>query len=161
MPGETVEEIDREFFAWLETIFAHEPELFGVRPVVEFPIRWLPGSAIEWKCCEVETAREEPRRPGNQAATGDCEETWNERNLSSDIVLWYPPNLAFADHVNCFDALNRSPRRDKDRKRWLALNRRLIARWSCSTTLFKYRTGRQRQCRPSSPVCLSSAITLG
>ena len=47
MPGETVEEIDREFFAWLETMFAREPDLFMVRPGVEFPIRWLPGSAIE------------------------------------------------------------------------------------------------------------------
>jgi acetylornithine deacetylase len=38
MPGESVDDIDREFFAWLDTL--------PVRPVVEHPIRWLPGSAL-------------------------------------------------------------------------------------------------------------------
>ncbi|MCL6507057.1 MAG: M20/M25/M40 family metallo-hydrolase [Bryobacteraceae bacterium] len=46
MPGETQEEVEREFFQWLEELPRQAPEHFPVRPQVEFPIRWLPGSAI-------------------------------------------------------------------------------------------------------------------
>jgi acetylornithine deacetylase len=38
MPGESIHDIDRDFFAWLDTL--------PVRPAVEHPIRWLPGSAL-------------------------------------------------------------------------------------------------------------------
>jgi acetylornithine deacetylase len=47
MPGEEREEIEREFFNWLETLVSERPELFPIKPEVEFPIRWLPGSAID------------------------------------------------------------------------------------------------------------------
>jgi acetylornithine deacetylase len=46
MPGEAVEDIDREFFEWLDSVAARSPHLFPVRPAVEFPIRWLPGSGL-------------------------------------------------------------------------------------------------------------------
>ncbi|HVX67592.1 MAG TPA: M20/M25/M40 family metallo-hydrolase [Bryobacteraceae bacterium] len=46
MPGEDLEAIDREFYAWLDSVVASAPELFEGRPQVEFPFRWLPGSAI-------------------------------------------------------------------------------------------------------------------
>lgn len=46
MPGETQESIDREFFEWFESIVTSHAGLFENRPQVEFPIRWLPGSAI-------------------------------------------------------------------------------------------------------------------
>jgi acetylornithine deacetylase len=47
MPGEQREDVDREFFAWLDSVVAAAPDLFeGRRPEVRFPIRWLPGSAI-------------------------------------------------------------------------------------------------------------------
>jgi acetylornithine deacetylase len=39
MPGETQCDVEREFFAWLDSVY-------DTRPEVEFPIRWLPGSAI-------------------------------------------------------------------------------------------------------------------
>lgn len=39
MPDEKQDDVDREFFAWLDGVFEK-------RPQVEFPIRWLPGSAI-------------------------------------------------------------------------------------------------------------------
>lgn len=39
MPGERQEDVEREFFAWLDGVFEK-------RPRVEFPIRWMPGSAI-------------------------------------------------------------------------------------------------------------------
>ena len=47
MPGETVEEIDREFLAWFDGMVLAHPEVFRVRPSLEYPIRWLPGSAID------------------------------------------------------------------------------------------------------------------
>lgn len=46
MPGESKEEIDSEFFAWLDEIVTARPDLFPYKPQVDFPIRWLPGSAI-------------------------------------------------------------------------------------------------------------------
>jgi acetylornithine deacetylase len=46
MPGETREEIDREFFAWLDELCAAHADVFTARPETFFPIRCLPGSAI-------------------------------------------------------------------------------------------------------------------
>jgi acetylornithine deacetylase len=46
MPGETQAEVEREFHDWFEQVIASEPRLFARRPTVQFPIRWLPGSAI-------------------------------------------------------------------------------------------------------------------
>jgi len=37
----------RAFFEWFDAMLASAPHLFAVRPAVEFPIRWLPGSAID------------------------------------------------------------------------------------------------------------------
>ena len=46
MPGEKIEDIDREFLEWLESLL-HTPGTPFVRPLdVTFPGRWLPGSAI-------------------------------------------------------------------------------------------------------------------
>jgi acetylornithine deacetylase len=47
MPGEAQDEIEREFFVWLDELIAAQPRLFPYRPEVSFPIRWLPGSALE------------------------------------------------------------------------------------------------------------------
>ena len=46
MPGEKQQDIEREFLEWFEGIVKAAPELFPVKPKIEFPIRWLPGSAI-------------------------------------------------------------------------------------------------------------------
>ncbi len=46
MPGETVEAIDRQFNVWLDALVAANPQTFNVRPTIEHPIRWLPGSAL-------------------------------------------------------------------------------------------------------------------
>jgi acetylornithine deacetylase len=47
MPGESQEDIERQFQAWFDGLLAGAPHLFEQPPTVEFPIRWLPGSAIE------------------------------------------------------------------------------------------------------------------
>ncbi|MBI3650763.1 MAG: M20/M25/M40 family metallo-hydrolase [Acidobacteria bacterium] len=46
MPGETQEEVESQFFSWLEDSIAQRPNLFPVKPEVDFPIRWLPGSVL-------------------------------------------------------------------------------------------------------------------
>jgi len=46
MPGETREQIDRQFHQWFDGVLEAAPKLYAVKPRVEFPIRWLPGSAI-------------------------------------------------------------------------------------------------------------------
>ena len=46
MPGETQAEVDGHFRQWLESVTAATPHLFPVPPKLEFPIRWLPGSAL-------------------------------------------------------------------------------------------------------------------
>jgi acetylornithine deacetylase len=43
MPGERVEDIDREFFAWFNAVTAEFPS----PAQVSHPIRWLPGSATD------------------------------------------------------------------------------------------------------------------
>jgi len=47
MPGETRKDVEREFFEWLQQMMGSAPHLFTRKPAVEFPIRWLPGSAID------------------------------------------------------------------------------------------------------------------
>jgi acetylornithine deacetylase len=47
MPGETQPAVEQEFFEWFEGMMASAPELFAVKPRVEFPIRWMPGSSID------------------------------------------------------------------------------------------------------------------
>jgi acetylornithine deacetylase len=47
MPGEEQQDIEQEFFCWLDALGSERPDLFSARPEVEFPIRWLPGSAID------------------------------------------------------------------------------------------------------------------
>lgn len=46
MPGETLEDLDREFKAWLEERIAAAPDLFAVPPRLEFPMRWMPGTQM-------------------------------------------------------------------------------------------------------------------
>jgi acetylornithine deacetylase len=47
MPEERKEEIEAQFFNWLDEMVAEQPDLFPYKPQVSFPIRWLPGSALE------------------------------------------------------------------------------------------------------------------
>ncbi len=47
MPGEQQRDIEDEFFQWLDDCVAASPRLFPIRPEVSFPIRWLPGSALD------------------------------------------------------------------------------------------------------------------
>ncbi|MCL5005963.1 MAG: M20/M25/M40 family metallo-hydrolase [Acidobacteria bacterium] len=46
MPGENQDDVEREFHEWFGGIVKASPEFFPTKPKAEFPIRWLPGSAI-------------------------------------------------------------------------------------------------------------------
>ncbi len=46
MPGETGEQVIGEFNEWWNAIIDARPDLFGIRPKVILPMRWLPGCAI-------------------------------------------------------------------------------------------------------------------
>jgi acetylornithine deacetylase len=46
MPGENQHDVDREFAAWLAHTVQSAQQIFTSKPKVDFPIRWLPGSAI-------------------------------------------------------------------------------------------------------------------
>jgi acetylornithine deacetylase len=46
MPGESQEAVEKQFYDWFEHCLAARPGLFPERPRLEFPMRWLPGSAI-------------------------------------------------------------------------------------------------------------------
>jgi acetylornithine deacetylase len=47
MPGERQADVEREFHAWFDSMIAAAPGLFLTRPLVAFPLRCLPGSAID------------------------------------------------------------------------------------------------------------------
>jgi acetylornithine deacetylase len=47
MPGEEMSGIDAEFISWMDRLIADHPEVFAHRPAIEYPIRWLPGSALD------------------------------------------------------------------------------------------------------------------
>jgi acetylornithine deacetylase len=53
MPGERVEDIDREFLGWLGSLAKAPGSPFLQPPDVVFPSRWLPGSAISAEECLV------------------------------------------------------------------------------------------------------------
>jgi acetylornithine deacetylase len=46
MPGETQENVEREFFNWLQSLTTLPGSPISEIPAATFPIRWLPGSAI-------------------------------------------------------------------------------------------------------------------
>jgi acetylornithine deacetylase len=47
MPDETAEQAKTQFFEWWNATLGQRPDLFRCAPKVEFPMRFLPGSAID------------------------------------------------------------------------------------------------------------------
>jgi acetylornithine deacetylase len=94
MPGETRADVEREFFAWLERMISVAPRLFAVKPAVEFPIRWLPGSAIdpaqavvtELASCAAEVLGDRPPVVGIE---GPCD-LYVFHEFGIPAVLWGP-----------------------------------------------------------------------
>ena len=95
MPGEKQRDIEREFHEWFEEIMKAAPELFPVKPRIEFPIRWLPGSAIsrsepliaELAECASHVMGKEPLIQGIEAP---CDMYVFHQAFGTPAVLWGP-----------------------------------------------------------------------
>jgi acetylornithine deacetylase len=95
MPGETQQEIEHEFHDWFEGIVRAAPELFPGKPRIEFPIRWLPGSAIapnepliaEFAECAASALGEKPQVVGFEAP---CDMYVFHQAFGMPAVLWGP-----------------------------------------------------------------------
>lgn len=92
MPGETQRDVENEFHQWLDALIAANPATFGIRPTVDFPIRWLPGSAIEPGHDLVRelaaVAREERNQtPAVQGIEGPCD-MYVFHEMGIPAVLW-------------------------------------------------------------------------
>ncbi len=94
MPGETRADVEREFHAWFEQMMGSAPHLFRRRPALEFPIRWLPGSAIdpaqpvvtELVECAAQVLHERPAVVGIE---GPCD-LYVFHEFGIPAVLWGP-----------------------------------------------------------------------
>ncbi|MBZ5593143.1 MAG: M20/M25/M40 family metallo-hydrolase [Acidobacteriia bacterium] len=112
MPGEAQDEVEREFFDWLDRIVSSAPELFPERPHVAFPIRWMPGSAIlkseplvrELAACAEAILGAEPAIVGIE---GPCDMFVFHQAFSIPAVLWGPRggNTHAADEYVEIDSL--------------------------------------------------------
>jgi acetylornithine deacetylase len=95
MPGEQQEDVEREFLSWLDSVIASAPNLFAKRPQLEFPIRWLPGSAIlkseplvrELAACATDVTGKQPPIVGIE---GPCDMYVFHQAFGIPAVLWGP-----------------------------------------------------------------------
>jgi acetylornithine deacetylase len=94
MPGEKRADVEREFFEWFAQMIGSAPHLFARKPAVEFPIRWLPGSAIdpsqpvvtELEACARRILKEPPPIVGIE---GPCD-MYVFHEFGIPAVLWGP-----------------------------------------------------------------------
>jgi acetylornithine deacetylase len=95
MPGEELEAIDREFFAWFEQSVAARPELFTIKPEVSFPIEFLPGSAADARHPVVTQLSETfhqvtGARPLVRGIAGPCDMFVFHRHFNTPALLFGP-----------------------------------------------------------------------
>ncbi len=93
MPGEAQSDIEREFLEWFDHMMAAAPDLFVIRPSLEFPIRWLPGSAIDKSeplVTELCAAAEDVigRAPDTAGIEGPCDLYVFHQVARMPAVLW-------------------------------------------------------------------------
>ena len=112
MPGETQEDVEAEFREWMDTVVRSRPELFAQPPTSEFPIRWLPGSAIQMSepliselagCAEAVTGAPPPV----VGIEGPCDMYLFHQHFGIPAVLWGPRggNTHAADEYVEIDSL--------------------------------------------------------
>jgi acetylornithine deacetylase len=112
MPGETQDEVDHEFAAWLRTIVDASPDVFPAMPDVQWPIRWLPGSAIsksepvvqELSACAKKVLGTEPVIAGIE---GPCDLFIFQQGFGIPAAIWGARggNLHAADEYVEIDSL--------------------------------------------------------
>jgi acetylornithine deacetylase len=94
MPGEMQENVEREFFNWLGSMVSSTHGLFSNAPRVSFPVRWLPGSAIDVVsdlCTELQRAgqAETGKTPPIVGIEGPCD-LFVFHKFGMPAVLWGP-----------------------------------------------------------------------
>ena len=92
MPGETLETIDRDFRQWFGAVLARHPDVFVCAPQIEYPIRWLPGSALDCDhplVTELASAAAEARgaAPPVEGIEGPCD-MYVFHEFGIPAVLW-------------------------------------------------------------------------
>ncbi|HEX4771266.1 MAG TPA: M20/M25/M40 family metallo-hydrolase [Bryobacteraceae bacterium] len=93
MPGETQQEVEDEFFSWLDSVVADSEGLFKERPQASFPMRWLPGSAIprdepvvsEFARCAASVLGQTPSITGIE---GPCDLYVFQQGFGIPAILW-------------------------------------------------------------------------
>jgi acetylornithine deacetylase len=93
LPGEKRDQVDAEFFAWLNNLLQSRPDLFPTAPVLEFPVRWLPGSSIsksdplvrEFSSCAARALGQEPPVVGFEAP---CDMYVFHQECGIPALLW-------------------------------------------------------------------------
>ena len=85
-PGEAQADVERDFFEWLRGVFPEPPR-------VEFPIRWLPGSAIAATAplvreLSASAARVLSREPLIQGLEAPCDMYILQREFQIPAVVW-------------------------------------------------------------------------
>lgn len=93
MPGETQEEVEREFLAWMQSLVDEKDSPFHQPPSFTYPIRWLPGSAIaksepivaELSDCARQALGEAPPVAGIE---GPCDMYIFHQVTNTPAVLW-------------------------------------------------------------------------
>ena len=95
MPGEKQGQVEAEFQDWFDDLIASAPGVYPQRPAVEFPIRWLPGSAIsrsdplvrEFAASAADTLGDEPPIVGLEAP---CDMYVFHQAFNTPALLWGP-----------------------------------------------------------------------
>lgn len=93
MPGETQEDIEREFTVWINSLSLDESGPFSAPPAFTYPIRWLPGSAIreseplvrEFADCARQALGETPAITGIE---GPCDLYIFQQVMNTPAILW-------------------------------------------------------------------------
>ncbi len=93
MPGESPEDLHCQFQHWFNEMLAARPDLFRVTPILEFPVRWLPGSAIDHSEPLVETLSATVTRmlgaaPPIAGIEGPCDMFVFQKHFGMPAVLW-------------------------------------------------------------------------
>lgn len=94
MPGEEQATVERQFHTWFDSVVESGSGRFGQRPEVVYPIRWLPGSAIdpasplvrELQCC---AGAAMPAPPPIAGIEGPCD-LFVFHEFGIPAVLWGP-----------------------------------------------------------------------
>ena len=112
MPGETQQDVAHEFLDWLSSTVQAAPRVFSVPPEVQWPIRWLPGSAIskseplvrELAACAEAVLGTAPPVTGIE---GPCDMFVFHQEFATPAVLWGPRggNTHSADEYVDIDSL--------------------------------------------------------